>query len=334
MKNKILYAAIMVLVAGTLLLPLASNAITLSPPMLEYKAKAGDIINDVITIRNENKTAEQYTITTEAFEAAGKGGEPKFLGTNDAGLASWIAFGTDKITVNSGEAVQVPIKITIPTDTVGGHYAAIFFNLVPPQMTGNTSGVGIGSRVGTLVFVQIEGQVTESAKIANFSTKSDNYSSLPVDFNVEVNNDGNVYIRPAGKIYVKNMFGSLAGEMTINEDKAAVLQKQTRQFTAQWVKNPNETKANTFWGKYRQEKENYAFGKYTAELAMQYGESNKIVRAKTMFWVIPWHIILVNLICIVIVVILIYVLVKQYNAWLIRKFQKVQKKVSKTVVKK
>ena len=104
------------------------------------------------------------------------------------------------------------------------------------------------------------------------------------------------------------------------------LPEQIRKFEASWVKNPNVVGATSFWGKYRQQKENYAFGRYKADLSLNYGTAGRVLTASTSFWVIPWHIILVNLIILVIIVVILYYLIKKYNEWLLKKYGKAQKR--------
>jgi hypothetical protein len=126
------------------------------------------------------------------------------------------------------------------------------------------------------------------------------------------------------------MFGSVAGKVAVNETGGNILPDQIRKFDASWVKNANAVGATTFWGKYRQEKENYAFGKYTADLMLAYGTAGKTLNATANFWVIPWHVIIVNLIIIILAVIIIYFLVKKYNAYILAKAgKKTEKKAKK-----
>ena len=207
----------------------------------------------------------------------------------------------------------------------GGHYAAIFLSTAPPEAANTGSQVSIASRIGTLVLVRIAGEIKESAQMSEFSTTSKSFDSLPVDFNIRIKNDGNVYLKPMGTIVIKNMWGSVAGKVAVNENGGNVLQDQIRKFDATWVKNPNAVGATTFWGKYRQEKENYAFGSYSADLSLAYGTAGKTLMASTSFMVIPWTVIIVNLAIIIIIVVLLYFGIQRYNKWILKKYGKAKK---------
>jgi len=336
MKNymktkKILYLTVALMLLG-IVLPLASKAVTVSPPILEIDAAKGQVITQSIKVRNEGPDAVTYYLTAQKFIAAGEGGAPQFVaGTaEDVDLASWIKFNYENITIPGGQAVEIPFSIVVPDYAgPGGHYAAIFLSTVPPEAKAAGSQVAIASRIGTLVLVKIAGEVKENAELSEFSTTAKSYLSLPVDFNIRVKNTGNVYLKPAGTIVIKNILGSVAGKVAVNEIGGNVLQDSIRKYDASWVKNPNAIGATTFWGKYRQEKENYAFGKYTADLSLAYGTAGKVLSASTGFWVIPWHVIIVNLLVLIILVVIIYFLVKKYNAWLLKKYARGEKKAKK-----
>jgi hypothetical protein len=332
MKTKMIFGLAVVLMLLGIAIPFASDAVTVSPPILEIDASKGQVITQSIKVRNEGADSVTYYLEAQKFIAAGESGAPQFVaGTaEDVDLASWIKFNYDNITIPGGQSAEVPFSIVVPSYAgPGGHYAAIFLSTVPPEAKEAGSQVAIASRIGTLVLVKIAGEVKEVAELSEFSTTSKSFASLPVDFAIRVKNSGNTHIKPVGTIVVKNMFGSEAGKVVVNETGGNVLPDSIRKFDSAWVKNANATGATTFWGKYRQEKENYAFGSYTADLTLAYGTAGKVLSASTSFWVFPWHVIIVNLIVIILLVIIIYFLVKKYNAYILKKYNKGEKKAAK-----
>jgi hypothetical protein len=319
MKTKKICSLVMVGMLLGILLPLAGNALSISPPILEIDAKKGDVINQVIKVHNENTIAETYYLSAVKFTASGETGAPEFVEgkTEEVDLAAWIKFGFDNISIQAGQTVEIPFTIAVPQFAgPGGHYAAIFLSSVPPTAKANVSQVGVTSRLGALVLVKIAGQITETAELSEFGTTAKSFLSLPVDFNIRIKNSGNVHLKPAGTIVIKNMFGSEAGKVVVNETGGNILPDQIRKFDASWVKNANATGATTF-------------GQYTADLMLSYGTAGKTLSASASFWVIPWHVIIVNLIVIVLLVIIIYFLVKKYNAWLLKKYNKAAKNSKK-----
>ncbi len=328
MKTKI-FGFMVAILLGVLLLPLAGNAITVSPPIIEIEAVRGDVISQILKVRNENTSAVTYYLSAERFIAGGEEGQPQFIG-EDIGLSTWLNFPVDSVTIPGGETVEIPFTIAIPNFAgPGGHYAAIFLSTLPPDSVAGGSQVSIAQKIGTLVLVRIAGDIKEGSSVAEFEAVADTFDSLPVDFNLRIENTGNVHVKPMGTILLKNMFGSVAGQVAVNETGGNVLPDQIRKFTPSWVKNPNAVGASSFWGKYREQRENYAFGKYNADLTLAYGTAGKVLTGDASFWVIPWNIIIVNLIILVILVVILYYLVKKYNAWLLTKYGKKSPKSAK-----
>lgn len=328
MKTKKFYVFLATVLAVCLLLPVAGSTMTISPQIIELNAVKGDVISQSLKIHNESAAAEIYFLSTEKFVAAGEAGTPEFVsGGEDVDLVSWIKFSTESITVPAGATVEVPFTITVPSyASPGGHYAAIFLSTAPVKATPVGSSISITSRMGCLILIKIAGEVKESAELAEFSTSAKSFSSLPVDFAIRVSDTGNVHLKPVGTILIKNIFGLIVGKISVNDNKGNVLPGQIRKYDVQWVKNPNATDAKTFWGKYRDQSENYAFGRYTADLALTYGSAGWTLSGVTSFWVIPWNIILVNLLIVIMVVIILCFAVKKYNAWLLKKYGKKRKK--------
>jgi hypothetical protein len=332
MKTKKILGLMAVFMLMAILMPFAGYAITVSPPIIEIDAKKGDVINQVLKVKNEGTENAVYYLSSQKFIAANESGAPQFVEgkADEVDLASWIKFGVTSITIPAGQTVELPFTIVVPQFAgPGGHYAAIFLGTVPPDAKADASQVAVASRVGALVLVKIAGEIKESAELAEFATTAGTYASLPADFNIRIKNSGNVHLKPSGSILIKNMFGSVAGKVAVNETGGNILPDQIRKFDASWVKNANATGATTFWGKYRQEKENYAFGKYTADLMLAYGTAGKTLNATASFWVFPWHVIIVNLIVIILAVIIIYFLVKKYNAYILAKAGKRAEKKAK-----
>lgn len=330
MKTKKIFFLAVVVLLGSLILPLVSQAVTISPPLIEIEASRGQIINQTLKVRNEDAQPMTYYLKAERFIAAGEGGAAKFVSGEDVDLASWISFPYPSLVVKGGETVEVPFVINVPDYAgPGGHYAAVFLSTLPPDTKNAPTQVSIATKIGSLVLVRIAGDVKENAELTEFATTSKSFNSLPVNFSLKVRNNGNIHIKPMGSITIKNLFGSEAAKIEVNQDAGNVLPDQVRKFDATWVKNTAEQGATTFFGKYRQEKENYAFGKYTAEMNLVYGTAGKTMVASTSFWVIPWHVLAVNALILIVIIIIVYFLIKRYNAWILSKYSKPAVKKSK-----
>ena len=300
----------------------SAQAVSVSPPILELDARKGDVITEKIRITNDSDTEKTYYVSVERFVAEGEGGAASFIPSDDPlELANWINFSTTQVTIGPEERKVVPFSISVPTNAdPGGHYASVFLSTTPPATTGAGSQVSIGGRVGVLILVRVEGNVVESASILDFAATPVT-SSLPTQFKARVQNQGNVHLKPRGNITINNMLGGIAAVVDVNNQGSNVLPDSVRELDAEWVKNPNSVAGEnaSFWSKYRQERDNFALGKYTADLSLVYGGAGKTLSATTTFWVIPWRYLLVKLIWLAIIVAALVFGIKKYNEWIIAK---------------
>jgi len=327
MKKLVLLAVLAVFAIA--LAPLASNALTISPPIVELDLNKGDVVSQNVKIMNDSGADVTYYLAVQRFIAAPSGdGAPEFIEENASiGLASWMELPFSKITVKARETLEVPVVVRVPNNaSPGGNYAALFIGTEPPTAEG--SQVGLTQRIGTLFLVRIAGQVRESATVTQFKTDAKSYSSLPVKFSATIDNIGNVHIKPAGNIVIRNMFGRKAAVVPFNDKGGNILPDSDRTFDSVWTKTYEELpKATTFWAKYQEQKDNFAFGKYTAELNAAYG-SNKALKQVTSFWVFPVYVIIVQLIFWIIIILILVFAFRKYNDWLITRYElgKIQKR--------
>lgn len=318
--KKLVFLSFVAFVASLLLFPQGSSAVTVSPPIIEIDAKKGDIITEKIRVTNDSDVEQTYYISAQRFVAEGESGAAAFIeDDNPLELVNWLDFPVTSVTVGPDERKVVPFSITIPDNAdPGGHFASIFLSTTPPA-TGDGSQVSIGGRVGVLLLTRVEGNVVESAKIRDFAAEPSTINALPANFNIRIENEGNVHLKPQGNITISSMFGNIAAIVDVNQQGSNVLPDSVRELDAQWVTNPNAVAGedSSFWAKYRQEKENFAFGKFTADLNMVYGGTGKTLTASTTFWVIPWRVLLYRGLWAAVIIALLVIGIRRYNQWII-----------------
>ena len=319
---------ITILVIGGVFLAQGVLALTISPPVFELGANTGDSPRQSIKLFNETATEiTVYTSTADFTAKAGEEGEPAFFapGEKEGDLADWIEIEKGPITVLPLAWEEIPFTINVPTwADPGGHYAAVFFGTQPPEVEEGIA-IGLAGKIGSLVLLRVSGEIEETGRLLEFSLKDEKkfYEYLPVDFLIRFENLGNVHLKPQGEILIKNIFGGTAGEVDVNKPEMGkggnVLPGTIRLFESSWVKNPFETPPQGFFEKLKIEKNNFAFGRYKGDLDLGYGTQGKRAQAILIFWVFPWHLILVLVFGIALLIFLLIVGIKKYNQWVIRK---------------
>lgn len=288
------YAVIAALaVCAGLLLPGAASALTFSPPTFDLAADAGQTLRETLKLRNESAAPVTVTASTASFAAKSEeeaSGIPDFYPSEEErdghGLGAWISFARTEITLLPGERADLSFTITVPNEAEpGSYFGAVILGTAAAEASDN---VGVAGTAAALVLLRVNGEVVEEMSLAGFSTSAIS-SNLPVRFEALVENAGTVHLRPYGEVTVRNAFGQPVAKLAMNRaEYKSVLPGTARRFTASWQRQVLKDDASILTRQWR----NFAFGPYTAELTLRYGESARVVTAETRFWVIPWLVLL------------------------------------------
>jgi hypothetical protein len=259
-----------------------SAGLTYTPTIIEEHIDPGESLpaaQSVLRVTNKSSEKQTLYVIKKDIEGITQDGVPVFADeqTEKTGfeLSSWVTLGLESFEIGAGETKSVPFTISVPKDaTPGSHFGAIFISREPVRPEAIGSGVGYG--VAMPIVLRVAGDIVEEARIREFSTDKDIYSTPKVTFSVMVENPGNVLVRPRGPIEIFDFFDRKVATVIMNDDPPrAVFPGAQREFTLFW------------------QGERFSFGRYEATLALDYGdESHRTVSSVTSFWVLPLGIIL------------------------------------------
>ncbi|MEK7123474.1 MAG: hypothetical protein AAB851_01115 [Patescibacteria group bacterium] len=297
-------------------------ALTISHPIIELTANPEETLEFTISLTNSETETKTYYAETKNFKAGGEEGRPEYLAGEEGtiGLASWIKLPFNQIMLAPREKQDVKLAIEVPASAEpGGHYAALLWGTAPAG-TAESGQVGVSGKTGHLILLKVAGVVKEQGKVLNFKADKNFYSRLPVDFSLAFANEGNVHLKPIGQIEVKNFFGKQTAIIPLNPERKNVLPASQRTLAAGWLKEQYAVAEGRgiFGGllaEFQNELSQFAFGRYTASVAVIFGAANETVLAETAFWVVPWMLIAVG----VLTLVLLIVFVRWYNAFIVRR---------------
>lgn len=296
-----------------------ARALTIVPPSLEFSVKPGDRVTTKVKLFNEEPKAISVFSSTANFTAKDEAGDPNFtFEDTPTDLASWIDVGRGPFTLASGDRLEVPVTITVPKNAEpGGHYASLFFGTDPSIKTQNGGQISVRSLLGTLIILRVAGDITEQASLSSFSLTDgkSTFANPPVKFSVRIQNSGNVHVRPTGMITIKNMFGHVVAQVPVNDNNGAVLPNSYRRFDQGW--KSDLTPARGFFGAVGTQWKNFAFGGYSATLALTYGANQQSLSGQLHFTMFPWQLLLVVLVVVVLIILILTIGVRQYNRMII-----------------
>lgn len=319
---------LLVVYSFTILLPLcvpsvvqaqtAGQGLEISPPLVDLKADPGKTLTERIKIRNV--TAETLVVRAQYndFVASGEEGLPKLLldnnESNPFSIKDWLS-SIANLSLAPKEQKTITLTINVPGDaSPGGHYGVIRFTGSPPDT--DESAVSLSASIGTLVLVNVSGDIKEEANIVElYAAQKDKKRSLfeygPIQIVARVENIGNIHIQPTGVVRVTNMFGREIGSSQLNQNKGNVLPESIRKFESTLDKK-------------------LLFGRYTIQADLVYGAEGKIITKTRSFWVIPYKLILLALG----LIILLYFAVRGYNRTILKRASKRQNSHGKTSKKR
>lgn len=284
------------------------QAITLTaiPPRLgddlTLQAAPGKKLQTSVRVRNTSDETLQIKSLVQDFIVDLDGETPVPVSSeisNRWSLASWVTLLPDRQEIEPGEFANLTVLIDIPPDALaGGHYAMITHQPVvgvssTDAATGTTTdntGSALQQRVGTLVYVVVEGEINEQAFVRNLEfPKFTEYG--PVPFSLVADNQSDVHIQPQIKVEIYNLINKKVD--TIELESKNVFPFIERGFDGQW---------NRLWG----------FGPYQAKAVMSYGQGQTAI-ASTNFWLFPFKIAIAATVALLSIIVLLVALSKHFR---------------------
>lgn len=269
------------------------NDFVVGPGKYEARLKPGEskVVNIIVTNRlGKDKT---FQIQTEDFKGTRDLDRPVRLLDGERGpysLKDYLRIASTTFMIGNAERVTIPVLISIPTDAQpGGLYGSIVIGTVTSAAEqtpkgGSSAGISpVITRIGSLFFIRVEGDVKEDLQFKEFSLRNHKniLSSGPIDFQLLYENNGTVHENPYGIIRVKNLFNTEI--IKIEVEPWFILPDSLREREVSWNAP-------------------FLFGRYVATAEINRGYKNIIDTREIVFWVIPWKVIALVFIGIMLIV--------------------------------
>lgn len=209
---------------------------TIYPSLNTITLDRGSLVTEHVTFYNNTKTSVLIKVYAQNFGTVGLNGNTTFfVDKSRLASASWFSFPNLNYSVPPKGTIDIPIKIKIPLNAAaGGHYVTVFFQSSNIQKS--NSNVGVISRLGSLFFITINGNIFYNSKINDISLESNvphfanfyfplfNISSI--NTKTIVQNLGNTYINEHGYLKIQNTGGG--GGKSFSLPEHLILQNEKR----------------------------------------------------------------------------------------------------------
>lgn len=270
-------------------IPSTEISLTAIPPRVgddfSLKAKPGETLQISVRVRNSSSSPVSIKSYAEDFILEDDGKTPIPVTQQVPSrwsLASWLTVSPAAQTIPANSAGQINIVITVPNDALpGGHYAMVLSQPADPSQASGITQTGkseaaIGQRLGSLVYLTVDGPINEEALIRELRfPKFTEYG--PVPFTLKVENLSDIHIQPRLSVEIFNLFGQKVDSIELESKN--VFPFIARDFDGQW---------NRVWG----------IGYYKARAVMSYGSQGQVAVANTTFWLLPIKLVIAGAISI------------------------------------
>ncbi len=273
-----------------------TKLIALPPRVEDLSAQPGDVVTRQIKIKNAGSDEMVIRPEVKDFIVQNKQGRPIFLDKevteheNRWAMSRWINVSPGQFILQPGETKSLDLIIVVPEDAVaGGHYAGVIYRPDSEAVVGDTSGAQINPSVAALVYLTVEGDITEDARVTRFEIPK--FMEFgPVNIETEITNFSDIHVKPKASINIYNHFNQLKKNLKVEEQN--IFPSQAREYTNTWDKK-------------------WLLGRFKAELSGSYGTQGQALQAVTYFWVVPWKVILAALLTIILIILTITYLKKK-----------------------
>jgi hypothetical protein len=276
----------------------AQTGLTIQPVSISHTMSAGQSVEGEITLINESDSSIEVETAVEDFIPTAGTDDVAFVGRAEGNttVRDWITLDIpETFTFAKGERRTISYTITAPSNPEpGSHFGVAFFKAAGAD---ENETLKVGTRVGTLFYVTIPGNFLQKGRILDFSGPRF-VEKGPVPFTIKFENTGTVHFEPKGTITVRNIFGTVVGEVPI--EGQAVLPTGVRDLKASW------------------HVESVLLGKYEASLRIVDGEGNELSAESLTFYAFPVQYALYFLL----VVILFFVLIRIFRRFVHIEFRR------------
>lgn len=252
------------------------KSIQVTPFVIDEKAKASDIFNYEVKIKNISQTRyDLYPVVSDIDMSSGTIAiiEPARVDKTTS-ITRWLTFKRGVLELNPGDEQVVPLEIKVNKDSKPGkYYASIAFPAGPNRAEAEAN-MAKQPYTRLIINIEVEEDIVEKANIVKFRTLRNIFFEPPIVFEFEMNNTGNNPQIPTGAIYIQDRKGIEVKKLLVNETGESVAAASTKTYQIKWD-------------------DVSSFGKFKARLELEYGSKvSKDLNDATFFWVFPWKIVI------------------------------------------
>lgn len=284
--------------------------LSISPLPISISSPPSSTVTYDLRIRNSGNKVETLAPDLLTFTSANDTGEPQLhTRTPKDEYLDWISFSPDKLELQPQEWGTSRMTITIPEQAAYGYYFAVTWGRSATVVRSQTAANLEGS-VAQLVLLEVPAPGgRKELSLDRFTTNHRWVEFLPVTFEANLRNTGNIHTLPFGNIFISKGDNPPIATLELNKERGYILPDSQRTYSIDWkdgfpayteqiengsavldehgrpVHQLNWDLSHAEW---------WRFGKYDAKIVLAYDRDGQDIpiTAQTSFWIIPWRLIL------------------------------------------
>ncbi len=210
----------------------ADQSVAVTPTSSEYKVDPGGQTKGTIQVLNQANTPFSYKVYVTPYSVTGEDYDPSFSPTSGAtNVADWIKLSSATGSLRAYSGSPIEYTINVPANAKPGSYYGVIFAETESKVEG--SGVATLKRVGTVLYIRVNGPVVEAGALASWQVPWLQKPDLTQILRLA--NTGSVYYNAEVHTEVRDVFG---GKKFSYEQKRKVLPEKIRRITITWPDTP------------------------------------------------------------------------------------------------
>ena len=207
------------------------GSISVSPSLFELKIPPGKTFTDSIRVVNVTDTTTDIVVYLSDFRLSEEGKIRFFdAGTTEYSLKDHIRVNPTSFTLEPGEEKWVRFSLRMPAGQMGEAQGIIFFQTEPRNVKSPAGRrVLVAARIGSTVYAAMKPTINVSADIINLLFRRGQDPGT-LEYAAIVHNNGNMHIRPKGKLTLLDASGKKIVMPDINEKTSSILRDSVRLF--------------------------------------------------------------------------------------------------------
>lgn len=196
----------------------SARALRVSPVEFDLKVPAGKTETFTISVMNDTKAVQIYSISVADWYRNEKGENIFFEKSSpppevkNRSCRNWIDVSPARFEVPPNSVRDIKVSVKVPVEARGTYWAIIFVEGAPRPTRYKGYTVMVVARIGIKVYLTTPEDVIKKGRITKMILESDN----PLTFKLIFENTGNSNLRPEGWVEIRDVRGKIVRKIPIS----------------------------------------------------------------------------------------------------------------------